>query len=170
MSAIHPAVAVMGLRIIATTIVATTIVTSTTVSIVGVASVISTIVSTIAPTVVSAVAIIWTIVVSVTEAHAPSRVAKSHADTPAKWTSGIPVHIGVIGIIIIPTIIVIGKSPQIGRVVIVSGIGIIVIINNNRGARLAILAQGIILKILLCIKCFTSFRSIIFPQHFRFLL
>jgi hypothetical protein len=69
----------------------------------SVVGVVSTVVTTVVSAIVSAVAKIWTIVISVTETHAPSRVAKSHADTPTKWTPGIPVHIGIVGIIIVPT-------------------------------------------------------------------
>jgi hypothetical protein len=165
------AIAVIGLRIIATIVATASIVTSTTVSIVGIIStIVSTIVTTVVTTVVTTIAIIWAIVISVTEAHAPSRVAKSHADTPAKRTPGIPVHIGIVGIIIVPTRIIIGKPPQIGRVVIVSWVAIIVIIDYNRGTRLAILPKRIVLNILLSIECLTALRRIILSQHLCFLL
>jgi hypothetical protein len=60
------------------------------------------IISSITPTVIGTV-----IGIAVGETHSPSRVAPSHANSPAERTSGIPVHIGIVGIVIVPSVITI---------------------------------------------------------------
>jgi hypothetical protein len=52
--------------------------------------------------------------IAVGEPHSPSRVAPSHADPPAVRTSGIPVHIGIVGIVVVPSVIAVREPPQTG--------------------------------------------------------
>jgi hypothetical protein len=149
MPAIEPAIAVGGRVIVVTTpIIISVVVTMVvsrpvattviriTITIIGITITIVGVIPTIISAIISAIPIRW---ITITEGHSPSRVSPSHSDTPAKGTSGIPVHIGVIGIIVVPTIIVIGESSQIGRVIIVCGI-LIIIIDNHRSTLLTVLS------------------------------
>ena len=56
------------------------------------------------------------------------------------WSASIEIEIGIKGIIIVPSIIIIGKSPEVGGIVIVIGI-VIIIIDHHRSALLTILAD-----------------------------
>jgi hypothetical protein len=121
--AIEPAIVVRGRPVIVVPVVPVVITIIVTMvvpgpvrpSVIGVVSAITPGIPWVIPsTVTITISIIWTIGVSVRESHPPSRVSKSHTDAPAIGTSGIPVHISVIGIIVVPSIIIIRKPPQIG--------------------------------------------------------
>jgi len=83
--------------------------------------------------------------------------------------AAIAVEICVVGIIVIPSIIAIGKTPQVGRVIVIVGIRIVVVVIYNYGSNpLVGQLQRIILLVLIGIEGFTTLRSIRFPQHFCF--
>jgi hypothetical protein len=121
--AIHPAVTV-GRPVIITASVIVSVVKAVIVSgpvratPVRIASPVSPIVSGVIAIgvkgiVIAIVSVVRTIVrISVAEPHSPAGVSPAHADAPAEGASGIPVQVGVIGIVIVPAVIVIGKPSQ----------------------------------------------------------
>jgi len=176
LSAIHSPIAVIiGFGIITappiiSIIVSMVISTPVGTSVIRVAAIVAAIVSSISiigvsVTIVSSISTISVVRVSVSEGktHAPSH-SKSHAKAPAETAPAIAI-IGVIGIVIVPTVIIIGEPPKIRGVIILIGIGIVVI-DYDRCDWLAVLVQGIILLVLVGIKRFTPFGCVSFAQHF----
>jgi hypothetical protein len=123
--AIHPAITVGRPIIIATSVIVTVVkavIVSGPVRATPVSGIVSAPVSApvsgiisvgVEGIVIAIISIIGTIIwISVAEPHSPSGVSPTHADAPAEGASGIPVQVGVIGIVIVPAVIVIGKPSQ----------------------------------------------------------
>jgi hypothetical protein len=174
MPVVHPAVAVVGFGVISTvaipsmivSVVVTSPVRTSVIRIVSAPSVarITPSVARITPSVGRIVASVIGVSVTKGEAHTPSH-SKAHAQAPAETASTISIT-GIIRIVVVPSVIIIGKPSQVRGVIIFVGIAIIiVVIYNHRCTGLTILVQRIIDLLLLCIKCFASFWCIGFAQH-----
>jgi hypothetical protein len=74
------------------------------------------------------------------ESETPSRISPTDIDPPVNGTSGIEIKVGIVWVIIAPTIIFVRKAPQVGGVVIVIGIRVI-IIHNDRWTGFSVLTH-----------------------------
>jgi hypothetical protein len=81
-------------------------------------------VTVITPSVISVVSVVWAIIVG----WIPKRISHINTNAPVVWVVGVPIHIGVIGVVVIPGIIRRVKPSYAGGIVIIVGIVAVVVI------------------------------------------